>query len=138
MSAQHTPDDPEVISWDVAERLLTDGSAVFDVVGTSDQCKVTFYCADEATAENLANLLNGRTVCGSLAERLVGGAKPVTKTCTRCREDLPADTEFFRLQPNPNRPNRLAPWCRACEAEQKAEVRQLAKAAIAKATGSAA
>jgi hypothetical protein len=42
------------------------------------------------------------------------------KTCTRCGDDWPADTEFFRRLSS----GRLAPWCRACEAEQKAEHRR--------------
>lgn len=49
------------------------------------------------------------------------------KTCTRCRDAWPADTEFFRPQPRPGNPDRLAPWCRACELEQKQEARQRAK-----------
>lgn len=49
------------------------------------------------------------------------------KTCTRCREEWPADSEFFRPQPRPENPNRLAPWRRACEAEQKAQQRSTVK-----------
>lgn len=135
-AAQHTPDDPEVISWDIAERRLTDGSSVFDVVGTSDQCRVTLYCADEATAEALTLLLNSRMVCGAQAERLMGGMRlPVNKTCTRCRDDYPADPEFFRVkaEAGAGKSARYMPWCRACEAEQKAEARAITKAAIGKA-----
>lgn len=43
------------------------------------------------------------------------------KACTRCGEFWPADEEFFRRR-SPSCP-RLAAWCRACEAEQKAESR---------------
>lgn len=39
------------------------------------------------------------------------------KTCTRCHEDWPADAEFFRPQPRRGDYHRLAPWCRACEAD---------------------
>lgn len=137
MSAKHTP-DASVISWDINERKLTDGSTTFDVVGTSDEGRVTFYCADERAAEALCDMLNSDLIVGAVAEKLDGCAMPAEKTCTRCNEGWPADAEFFRPQPKPRQPNRLAPWCRACEADQKAEARALARAAIAKATGSAA
>lgn len=51
------------------------------------------------------------------------------KKCTRCGEDWPADGEFFRVLHRYGR-SALAPWYRACEAEQKAEHRaQQARAA---------
>lgn len=137
MSTSQTRDDPEVISWDIAERSLPGGSAIFDVIGTSDQCRVSFFCADEATAESLAALLNSRMVCGARAERLVSGERPPTKTCPRCRDDFPADAEFFRVRAvaSGDKPPCFMAWCRACEAEQKAESRAAAGAAIAKMTG---
>ena len=49
----------------------------------------------------------------------------IEKTCTRCEEAWPADTEFFRLQPKAGHPARLAPWCRACEADYQREKRSL-------------
>jgi len=68
----------------------------------------------------------------------------VEKTCSRCRESWPADGEFFRIRSG-YRIGALLPWCRACEAAQKAESRSrrssattVARAAIAKATGGAA
>jgi hypothetical protein len=45
------------------------------------------------------------------------------KQCTRCEDWWPADTEFFRRQAKPGSPNRLAPWCRACEADYQTEKR---------------
>lgn len=41
------------------------------------------------------------------------------KECTKCHETWPADEEFFRRQPKPNNPDRLAPWCKACEVENR-------------------
>ncbi len=136
-AAQHMP-DAAVISWDINERVLSDGSSVFDVVGTSDECSVTFYCADELAAMVLCGQLNSSSITGAVAERLLDGAAPEEKLCTRCNEEWPADTAFFRSQPKPGQPSRLAPWCRACEAEQKAQARAASRAAIAKASGSAA
>jgi hypothetical protein len=52
-------------------------------------------------------------------------AADVDKRCTRCSESYPADDEFFRPQPRDGHPHRLAPWCRACEADQKRERRAL-------------
>lgn len=60
----------EVISWDIYEDRLTDGSSVFDVVGTSDECRVTFHCADEAHAECLLAALNSAGITGTTAEAL--------------------------------------------------------------------
>lgn len=70
MSAQHTPGPAEVISWDIEEHVLTDGSKVFDVVGTSDFCRVTFHCADEQAAEALEQMLGSLAITGSTAEAL--------------------------------------------------------------------
>jgi hypothetical protein len=72
MSAQHTPALPDatVISWDIDERTLTDGSKTYDVIGTSDECRVTFYCVDERAAEALVAALNSDGVNGAIAERL--------------------------------------------------------------------
>lgn len=139
MNAQHLPtlldSDPTVISWDICERELTDGSKVFDIVGTSDECRVTLHCCDETHAEQLLDLLDSNAVVGAIAEALRNGAPPAEKTCTRCHDAWPADEEFFRLQPKPRQPNRLAPWCRACEKEYAASARSIARAAIAKAGG---
>lgn len=63
-----TTTDPAVISWDIAERDMGDGSRVFDVVGTSDECRVTFNCADEHMAEELVAMLNSTGVVGATAE----------------------------------------------------------------------
>jgi hypothetical protein len=60
--------DPTVISWDIEELDLADHGAAFAVVGTSDQCRVTFSCADEATAERLVATLNGSGIVGATAE----------------------------------------------------------------------
>ena len=49
------------------------------------------------------------------------------KQCTRCREKLPRDSEFFRQESRGNR--YYLPWCRACEAEQKREKRKQKEAA---------
>jgi hypothetical protein len=128
--------DPEVISWDICEQSLSDGSKVYDVVGTSDECRVTLNCADEKSAEDLVAFLDSYHVCGARAERLQNGAPGVPdKVCTKCRESWPADLEFFRRQPKPRQPNRLAPWCRACESEQRRSARAIATAAITKAGG---
>jgi hypothetical protein len=135
VSAQHTP-DASVISWDINERVLTDGSPTFDVVGTSDEGRVTFHCVDERAAVAVCDMLNSSLIVGAVAEKLHNGAMPAEKTCTRCNESWPADTEFFRAQSKPRQPNRLAPWCRACEADQKAAARAITRAAIAKANGS--
>lgn len=45
------------------------------------------------------------------------------KRCARCGEYWPADGEFFRPDNRRDHP-RLHAWCRACEAEQKAEHRR--------------
>lgn len=129
--------DPTVISWDICERELTDGSKVFDVVGTSDECRVTLNCCDERTAEQLLDLLDSNNIVGAIAETLRNGAPPAEKTCTRCRDAWPADEEFFRSQPRPRQPHRLAPWCRACERDYSKRARSIASAAIAMATGGA-
>ena len=48
------------------------------------------------------------------------------KTCTRCNESWPKDTEFFRRE---NRGSMCwVPWCRACEADQKREKRAAERA----------
>jgi hypothetical protein len=66
-------------------------------------------------------------------------AAGIDKRCTRCPrgENLwPATTDFFRPQPKPGNPTRLAPWCRSCEAEQKASAKRAltgARAVIARA-----
>ena len=57
-----------VISWDVYENTLSDGSLTHDVIGTSDESRVTFYCADEASAEELVALLNSHRITGAAAE----------------------------------------------------------------------
>ncbi len=59
-----------VISWDVHERTLTDASLVFDVVGTSDECRVTFYCVSESAAEALVEQLRADSIVGAVAEKL--------------------------------------------------------------------
>jgi hypothetical protein len=56
----------EVISWDICQNDLSDGSSTFDVVGTSDSCKVTLHCVDLAAAERLVTELNG--LSGAVAE----------------------------------------------------------------------
>ena len=43
------------------------------------------------------------------------------KTCTRCNESWPLETEFFRKETRGY--GYYLPWCRACEAEQKREKR---------------
>lgn len=47
------------------------------------------------------------------------------KTCARCGDDWPADAEFFRVrgEGTDSKATTYMPWCRACEAEQKAEKR---------------
>lgn len=60
--------DPTVISWGIEELDLAEHGAAFAVVGTSDQCRVTFSCADEATAERLVPTLNVRGIVGATAE----------------------------------------------------------------------
>lgn len=45
------------------------------------------------------------------------------KMCPRCKEQWPADEEFFRKDHRGDHP-RLHSWCRACEAEQKHEYRE--------------
>lgn len=69
MSAQHTP-GASIISWDINERALTDGSPTFDVVGTSDEGRVTFYCTDERAAEAVCETLNSNLIVGAVAETL--------------------------------------------------------------------
>ena len=58
-------------------------------------------------------------------------AQEAEKTCTRCSEAWPADTDFFRLQPKAGHPTRLAPWCRACEADYQRERRSLKAKGVA-------
>ena len=60
--------DPTVISWDIEERDPAKHGAAYAVVGTSDQCRVTFSCADEATAERLVAMLNSSGIVGAMAE----------------------------------------------------------------------
>lgn len=63
------------------------------------------------------------------------------KTCTKCHEEWPSDTEFFRPQPRPGSPDRLAPWCRACESDYARDKRDASRSLasnFARATGSAA
>ena len=48
--------------------------------------------------------------------------QPAEKTCTRCHESWPLDTEFFRKETRGY--GYYLPWCRACEAEQKREKRR--------------
>jgi hypothetical protein len=43
------------------------------------------------------------------------------KTCTRCGDTWPRDTEFFRKETRGA--GYYLPWCRACEAQQKREKR---------------
>jgi hypothetical protein len=40
------------------------------VVGTSDECRVAFSCADEATSERLVTTLNSSGVVGATAEAI--------------------------------------------------------------------
>lgn len=70
MSAAQHPPDPTVISWDIAEHVLTDGSKTFDVVGTSDECLVILNCVDERAAEAVCDLLNSGALSGATAERV--------------------------------------------------------------------
>ncbi len=124
--------DATIISWDVQEKTLTDGSLVYDVVGTSDECRVTFHCVSDLYAEQLAEALRRDTIVGAVAERITPRPPlPTTteKVCSRCSEAWPADDEFFRLQPRQGQPARLAPWCRACESDHAAAKRAIAKAA---------
>lgn len=60
--------------------------------------------------------------CGKTAEpiALIGERE---KTCRRCGEAWPADAEFFR--PRAAGSPRMLAWCRACEAQQKADRRKL-------------
>lgn len=60
--------DPTVISWDIEERDSADDGTAFAVVGTSDECRVTFSCTDEATAERLVATLNSSGIVGATAE----------------------------------------------------------------------
>ncbi len=60
--------DPTVISWDIEERDAADCCTAFAVVGTSDECRVTFSRADEATAERLVATLNSSGIVGATAE----------------------------------------------------------------------
>lgn len=62
--------DPYVISWDIRENELSDRSSVFDVVGASDDCRVTFNCDSEAAAERLVAALNDIGVVCASAESL--------------------------------------------------------------------
>ena len=46
------------------------------------------------------------------------------KTCTKCQEEWPADTEFFYQYDN-----KLTAWCRACICEASVERRKRRMAA---------
>lgn len=62
--------DPTIISWDIEERDTADSPSAYAVVGTSDACRVTFNCADEATAEQLLAALNSSAIVGATAEAM--------------------------------------------------------------------
>ena len=60
-----------VMYWLVAVETLDDGSRIYDVVGSSDECRIVINCTGRRTAEHLCDCLNDESmVSGSSAESI--------------------------------------------------------------------